>query len=292
MNGARATAAPEVITMTWLDAAFRWTHVVAGIVWIGHLYFFNFVNAQVAKTLDPDSRKKVVPELMPRALYWFRWGSVYTWTSGILLAGLVYWSVDNLVRKDEGGRAVIGHMPAVAISLVLIGVVFFVYEAVWKGLGKNERVGVGVLYGLFVVLLFFLSRIFTGRALFVHAGMLMGTIMVMNVWMRIWPAQKRIIQGVKGIAPAPDASVPAMAALRSKHNTYMSVPLVFAMVSNHYPTIFGADESWLVLAVILALGFVVAKLLYLKAASPAPALYGAPVATPPGGTPGVAAPKP
>lgn len=266
--------------------------MVAGILWIGHLYFFNFVNAQVVKTYDAESKKKVVPELMPRALYWFRWGAVYTWVSGILLAGLVYWSVDNLMRKDEAGRAVMAHMAGVAISLVLIGVVFFVYEAVWKAASKNERVGVGVLFGLFVVLLFFLSRIFTGRALFIHAGMLMGTIMAMNVWMRIWPAQKKIIQAAKGVAPAPDASVPAMAAMRSKHNTYMSVPLVFVMVSNHYPTIYGADASWLILSIILALGFALTKLLYLKSAGPAPALYGAPAVARPGGTPGVAAPKP
>ena len=63
----------------WLNAIFRWVHVVAGVMWIGHLWFFNFVNGQVAKTYDPDSRKKVVPELMPRALYWFRWGAAYTW---------------------------------------------------------------------------------------------------------------------------------------------------------------------------------------------------------------------
>src|SRR5207244_8220825 len=67
----------------WLNVIFRWVHVVAGVMWIGHLWFFNFVNAQVAKTYDPDSRKKVVPELMPRALYWFRWGAAYTWVTGI-----------------------------------------------------------------------------------------------------------------------------------------------------------------------------------------------------------------
>lgn len=278
--------------LPWLEAAFRWTHVVAGILWIGHLYFFNFVNAQLMKTYDTESRKKVVPELMPRALYWFRWGAVYTWTSGILLAGFVYWSVDNLVGKDASGRPVIAHMAGVAISLALIGVVFFVYDAIWKAAGKNERVGVGVLYGVFVVILFGLSRIFTGRAVFIHAGMLFGTIMVMNVWMRIWPAQKRIIQAVKGLAPAPDPSVPAMATLRSKHNTYMSVALVFTMIANHYPTIYGWDESWLILAAILAVGFLVTKLLYLKSASATPALYGAPSPVPPGGTPGVAAPKP
>src|SRR5207244_6699852 len=75
----------------WLNLVFRWIHVLAGILWIGHLYFFNFVNGQVAKTYDADSKKKVVPELMPRALYWFRWGAAYTWVTGILLLGLVYY---------------------------------------------------------------------------------------------------------------------------------------------------------------------------------------------------------
>lgn len=278
--------------MTWLEAVFRWTHVVAAILWIGHLYFFNFVNAQVAKAYDPESRKKVVPELMPRALYWFRWGAVYTWVSGILLAGLVYYSVDNLIRKDEAGRAAFSHIAGVAIALVLIGVVFFVYEAVWRALGKNERAAVGVLFGLFVILLVLLSRIFTGRALFIHAGMLFGTVMVMNVWMRIWPAQKKLIQAAKGVAPAPDAAVAPLAALRSKHNTYLSVPLAFTMVSNHYPTIYGWEHSWIVLAAMVAVGFGAAKLLYLKSAGPAPALYGTRAPLPPPGTPGMAAPKP
>src|SRR5262245_14794716 len=82
---------------TWMELLFRWMHVVAGIAWIGHLYFFNFVNSQVAKTYDADSKKKVVPELMPRALYWFRWGAAWTWITGFLLAGLVYYGTDNLM---------------------------------------------------------------------------------------------------------------------------------------------------------------------------------------------------
>jgi uncharacterized membrane protein len=277
---------------SWIEALFRWAHVVAGILWIGHLYFFNFVNSQVMKTYDPDSRKKVVPELMPRALYWFRWGAAYTWVSGFFLAGIVYYSVDNLVKKDVvTDQAAIPHVAGVAIALVLLGVVFFVYEAVWRAAGKNERGGVGALFALFVVLLAMLSRIFTGRAVFIHAGMLMGTVMVMNVWMRIWPAQKRVIQGVKGLAPAPEPSVPAAAAMRSKHNTYMSVALVFTMISNHYPTIYGWEHSWIILSAIIALAFAVTKLLYVKSAGPTPALYGAPATTPPSGTPGVAAPK-
>jgi uncharacterized membrane protein len=195
--------------MALLEAAFRWLHVVAGIVWIGHLYFFNFVNAQVAKTYDADSRKKVVPELMPRALYWFRFGALYTWISGLLLAGMVYWSVDNLVDRGVDGQPVMPHMGAVAIALFLIAIVFFVYEGIFRETSKNERVAVGVLYGAFVVVVFALSRFLTGRALFIHAGMLFGTVMAMNVWMRIWPAQREIIRAVKGVGPAasPGAAV-------------------------------------------------------------------------------------
>src|SRR6476646_7652004 len=82
---------------SYSEFLFRWIHVVAGIAWIGHLYFFNFVNAQLAKTYDADSKKKVVPELMPRALYWFRWGAAYTWVSGLILAAFSYYMVNNMV---------------------------------------------------------------------------------------------------------------------------------------------------------------------------------------------------
>src|SRR6267142_529431 len=87
--------------MTGMNIAFRWLHVVAGVMWIGHLYFFNFVNAQLAKTYDADSKKKVIPELMPRALYWFRWGAAWTWISGIMLFGLVYSMGGVLVPADS-----------------------------------------------------------------------------------------------------------------------------------------------------------------------------------------------
>src|SRR5258706_16033660 len=99
-----------------LNLLFRWIHVVAGVMWIGHLYFFNFVNSQVAKTYDAESKKKVVPELMPRALYWFRWGAVYTWITGILLLGVVYYNATNLVPGDSS----LGSGPGAAVSLAAI----------------------------------------------------------------------------------------------------------------------------------------------------------------------------
>jgi uncharacterized membrane protein len=250
-----------------LELLFRWIHVVAGIAWIGHLYFFNFVNSQVAKTYDADSKKKVIPELMPRALYWFRWGAAYTWVTGFLLAGMVYYMSPNLLPPEStmGGGGV-------GLSLLLIVAVFFVYDALWKAMAKNEQGGVIVSFVLVAVLLWGLSRVFAPRAVYIHLGMLFGTIMAMNVWMRIWPAQKKIIAAVKA-GTAPDAALAGMAGLRSKHNTYMSVPLVLSMVSNHYPTVYGSPYGWVILLVLVAAGWGLTKLLYLNAARPAPAKF-------------------
>jgi uncharacterized membrane protein len=252
----------------WLELVFRWIHVVAGIAWIGHLYFFNFVNAQVAKTYDGDSKRKVVPELMPRALYWFRWGAAWTWISGFLLAGLVYYMAPNLVTPDGG----MSKGAATGVSLVLIVVVFFIYDALWKAMAGREQAGVIVSFLLVAVLLWGMSCVFAPRAVYIHLGMLFGTIMAMNVWMRIWPAQRKIIAAIKG-GTAPDAALVAMAGLRSKHNTYMSVPLILSMVSNHYPTVYGGNAGWIIMLVLVAVGWGATRWLYGKSAGPAPARF-------------------
>ncbi|HME90147.1 MAG TPA: urate hydroxylase PuuD [Myxococcaceae bacterium] len=251
-----------------LDLIFRWAHVVAGIAWIGHLYFFNFVNAPVAKTYDADSKKKVVPELMPRALYWFRWGAAYTWISGFLLLGLVIYGGGVIVAPDSPLPA--GAASAIGVALLVVG--FLVYDVLWKTMAKNEQAAVIVSFILVVLVLFVMNLLFSKRAVYIHLGSIFGTIMAANVWMRIWPNQRKIIAATKA-GTAPDAAIVALAGLRSKHNTYMSVPLVFAMVSNHFPTIYGMDGSWILLAVLILVGWGVTKLLYKKAASPAPAQY-------------------
>jgi uncharacterized membrane protein len=251
-----------------LEMIFRWIHVVAGIAWIGHLYFFNFVNSQVAKTYDADSKRKVVPELMPRALYWFRWGAVWTWVTGFLLAGMVYYMSPNLLPPDS----TLSMGAGIGISLTLFVVVFFIYDALWKAMAKNEQAGIAVSFFLVAILVLAMGRVFAARAVYIHVGALFGTIMAMNVWMRIWPAQKKIIAAIKAGA-APDAALAAMAGLRSKHNTYMSVPLIFSMVSNHYPTMYGSAHGGLALIVLVAAGWGLTKLLFMKAAGPAPAKF-------------------
>jgi len=261
-------------TSPWLDAILRWTHVLAGILWIGHQYFSTFVEAQAKKACGADSTSKLASEMMARALYWLRWGAACTWVTGIVLTGLVYYSVtDNLVRREvrfafkyglttdftlATNDPVVSQRAGVMISLAIIVVVFLAYEAVWKVLGRYERSAAAVSLAAFALTLFLLSRVFTGRAVFLHAGALLGSIMAMNVWMRIWPAQKKAIQAMHGPARAPDTSAQGMAASRSKHNAYMSVPVVFAMVSN----MCDRDDGWAMMTALVLVGFALAWALY------------------------------
>src|SRR5215813_12272824 len=139
----------------WLELVFRWAHVVTGITWIGHLYFFNWVNAQLAKTYDADSKKKVVPELMPRALYFFRWGAAYTWVTGVLLLWLVYWEVPSLLVQ---AGVTLGLGASIAISIGVPIVAFAVYDILWSSpLGKNEQTAVIVSLVLLTAVAFGLS---------------------------------------------------------------------------------------------------------------------------------------
>ncbi len=259
---------------SWLQLVFRWVHVIAGIMWIGHLWFFNFVNAQVAKTYDADSKKKVVPELMPRALYWFRWGAAYTFITGILLLGMVYYMGGTLLSSPA--PVSVGTGASIGLGVLVLG--FLVYDVLWKQMAKQEMAGAVVSLVLAAVVAMGLGRLFSGRAVFIHMGALLGTLMAANVWMRIWPNQRRIIAAIKE-GQAPDAAAVALAGLRSKHNTYMSMPLMFFMVSNHYSNVYGMagsdhdlahDLGGLLTALFIAAGWGIAKFCFNKSGTDAP----------------------
>src|SRR5262249_6130801 len=172
----------------------------------------------------------------------------------------------NLLLADEtklGGPA-----GASAIVLAVWVVGFFVYDQLWKALEKKETAGVIVSFVLLAGMAFGLGQILVGRAMFIAIGGLLGTIMAANVWMRIWPAQRKIISATKA-GTAPDAAIAARSTLRSKHNTYMSIPLVFTMISNHFPSVLGNDWNWLILMVLVVAGWAVTKLIYKKSATAA-----------------------
>ncbi len=249
-----------------LEALLRWTHVVAGIMWIGHLWFFNFVNGPFQGKIDGPTKKIVNPELMPRALYWFRWGAAWTWVTGVLLLLMVFY-----MNKAAISNPLAGVGPAAYLMLLVTLLAAAAYDAVFKsGLGKDVRTGTAVCYvGLVViVLLFTYVGDFSYRGVAIHVGGLFGTTMAYNVWMRIWPAQKQIITAVKNGTPPP-ADLVAIAGARSRHNTFMSVPLVWMMINSHTTVPFA---SWGPSGMVGILGFVllgwwITSLLYKKAAT-------------------------
>lgn len=248
----------------WLQLIFRWAHVVAGITWIGHLYFFNWVNGPFQGKIDAATKKNVNPELLPRALYWFRWGAAWTWIFGILLAGLIYYQTrEVLFVPEQLGNPWLWFI----ILLVVAAVGFVIYNALMKAIA-NKTVAAIICLIIFAGVYYFFECVghYSGRALYIHAGMIFGTMMALNVWMVIWPSQRRIITALKeGTAADPDEV--KRAGLRSRHNTYMSVPLVFTMISNHYPTVYGADPAVRdgILAAIIIVGFLFVRWTYSKA---------------------------
>jgi len=257
----------------WLDVIFRWTHVVAGVLWIGLLYFFNWVNAQVAPKLDGPTKQKVLPELLPRALFFFRWGAAYTWITGVLLLHLVYHQgvMKSLSAAGPDGAAA-GVPGAVWIGLGMVLVAPFVYDALWKAMAKNAQAGIAVSFLLAVAAMYVFSEVlgYDGRTMTIHLGGLFGTIMAFNVWFRIWPAQRQIIAGIKSGTPA-DAALPALAGLRSKHNTFMSVPLIYSMLAQHNSVTW--EFGWWGMAIVVLIGWGVTWLIFRKSASAAPAQF-------------------
>jgi len=245
--------------MDFLQSIFRWIHVVAGIAWIGHLYFFNFVNSVFAPTMDGDTKKKVVPELMPRALYWFRWGAAWTWITGVLLVLLVFYH-NSQYLFDAGATWNAGAI----IMIIVTFAGFLVYDALANSVLKPLTTATFFISWIIVAAIVFLYHYLAGfgfRGYAIHLGALFGTIMAFNVWFRIWPAQQKIITATKN-GEAPDAAVVGLAGLRSRHNTYMSVPLVFTMLNQHSTW---AADSPAVLAALVLVGWGATYWLYTKA---------------------------
>ena len=264
--------------MELIHPIFKWLHIIAGIVWIGLLYFFNFINGHVAATMDGDSKKKVVPELMPRALYWFRWGAAWTWITGVVLLFVIFWITDLMPEnmrsiKNEDGSIFEPANMYIHLMLAVTFLAVFLYDIIYKSkIASNVRIATllsFILIGAYVYTLQHCAD-FEYRAFNIHLGAMFGTIMAFNVWFRIWPAQQKIITAIKA-GEAPDSSLVALAGLRSKHNTYMSIPLIWTMINQHTTYFSGVNllgidvqYGWLVLMGFVALGWHIVWQLYKK----------------------------
>lgn len=243
--------------MNLVESILRWFHVFAGILWVGHLYFFNFVHANFAPTMDAETKRKVLPELMPRALFWFRMGAALTWVTGFLLLGMVYHMGGMLFADPDGTWG-----PAAGILTLVVFLAPLPYDALYKGPLKDPRAGLVAGFVLSALIVVLMDRLagFSFRAYAIHLGTMYGTIMAFNVWFRIWPAQRQIVTAVKN-GEAPPADLVALAATRSMHNTYLSAPLLFTMIGQHAA---GNAGPLLVIAMIV-LGWGTVAHLYARA---------------------------
>src|SRR6266487_2022097 len=235
----------------WLNLGVRWIHVFAGIMWVGQTYYFTWLDGQFGK-LEKEARwngtvskvwmvhsggfysveRQKSLGVAPGQMRWFRWEALTTWLSGVILLVLVYYLGDGLIDPDV---ADISKQTGIAIGVGAMVAAWIIYDlAVCSPLGKSETAFAGFGLVMTAVAGWGLSHVFSGRAAYIHVGAIFGTIMTLNVWMRILPVQRRMIAAAAA-GEKFDASLSAQAKLRSKHNTYMAVPVVFLMMSNHYP---------------------------------------------------------
>jgi uncharacterized membrane protein len=224
--------------------------------------------------------KRKVPDLVSRTLHWFRWEAGTTWLSGMALLIIVYYlgggamidpdlqdSVAASYQQLLGGRlnaffdlSLHYYWFVIALGCVTLIGGWLVYDLMMLSrLRKNETAYAVIAYVLLVGITYGLTRVLSGRATYMHVGAMMGTIMAANVWMRILPAQKKMIAAINE-GRKPDDALSAQAKLRSKQNTFMAVPVVFIMISSHFPGVtYGEHYNWAVLAVLILVGWVAAK---------------------------------
>lgn len=262
---------PAVVT-EWLNLAVRWIHVIAAIMWIGSSLFFNWLDARIEQ--NERTREKgiegelwmvhsggfydvektlVAPKVMPRRLHWFKWEAAFTLLSGWLLLDIVFFQGGGVTLVDPSVSSL---SPAAATALVIAVLVgsWFVYDLLWRSpLTKNVYVGGVVTYALVVGILWLFAHEVSGRAAFLLTGAMMGTWMAVNVWVHIIPAQRGLVKAVTE-GTSPDAKLAKHAKTRSRHNNYMTYPVVLIMLSNHFPGVYGRASSWVVLAGIIAVG--------------------------------------
>jgi uncharacterized membrane protein len=259
----------------WLTIAARWIHIFAGIMWVGQTYFFTWLDGRFTELVHAvegasgkqDDRvwmvhsggfyvveKQKKPLLMPGKLHWFKWEAMITWVSGVTLLILVYYSGGLMVDENmDTTRPIIAGIAALVLS-------WPVYDLLWRFV-RNEKMGIMISYILLVGLAYELTRIMGGRAAYIHVGAAMGLIMTANVWSRILPAQRKMVKALE-TGGTVDLKLAEQAKTRSKHNTFMAVPVVFIMISNHFPvTTYGNDWNWVVLAVMILVGWGAAKII-------------------------------
>lgn len=254
--------------MEWLNLAIRWMHVIAGIMWIGASFYFIFLENNLNRTYGLRDelagnlwaihgggfyyleKYKVAPKVIPHDLHWFKYEAYFTWLSGFCLLFVVYYA-DAKAFMIDPTVADISTPAAIVIGIGSMVLGYVIYDVMCRSkliLNQGRFALVGML--IMTVICYALTHLLSGRAAFIHVGAVIGTIMVGNVFFTIIPSQKALVRAAKTAQPL-DASLGKKAGQRSLHNNYFTLPVVFIMISNHFPSTFGHSGNWIILMVMI-----------------------------------------
>jgi uncharacterized membrane protein len=259
----------EATVRELLDLLVRWVHVIAGIMWIGNSLLFNWLDRNL-RPVDPpregvqgtiwllhsgafyEAEKKLLPPGFPypEKVHWFMFQNLTTWLSGIGLLVLVYYMggaaymVDPAVADISAGAAV-----AIGVGTLAAG--WLVYDLIWRSpLAARTPLAFGLSFALLVGLSYGLTQVLSGRAAYIHVGAMLGTLMTGNVWFYVVPSQRALVAATKAGLPQ-DPALSLRAKQRSIHNNYMTFPVIFTMISAHFPSTYGHQLNWLILAILM-----------------------------------------
>ncbi|WP_241865422.1 urate hydroxylase PuuD [Paracoccus salsus] len=260
-----------VVIWEWLAFATRWLHVITAIAWIGSSFYFVALDLGLTKAPNMPmgahgeewqvhgggfyhiQKYLVAPERMPEHLTWFKWESYATWLSGAALLMVTYWAGANLYLIDPA-KMDLAIWQAIVISGGSLAIGWLIYDTLCKsGLGETPTVLMLLLFVALVIMGWGYDQVFTGRAALLHLGAFTATIMTANVFLVIMPNQRIVVADLKA-GRAPDPKYGKIAKLRSTHNNYLTLPVVFLMLSNHYPLAFASEYNWLIAALIFLMG--------------------------------------
>jgi uncharacterized membrane protein/cytochrome c551/c552 len=278
------------VIQEWLNLVVRWAHVVAAIMWIGDSFLFMWLDKQLLKPTNRTLEGDVVGEMfmahsggfyevvkrrsldkLPEPLHFFKWESYFTWISGFLLLIIVYYLGDRAMLTDASSP--LSHLQAIAISLGLIVAGLGLYDVLCRTPLIHNNIAFGAVgFVLITAAAFGISHVFSARASFLQVGAMLGTIMASNVFFRIIPSQQHMLASTKAGQPV-DTSYGARAKQRSTHNHYLTLPVLFTMLSNHFPVLYGHPQPWAILALMFLAGAGVKYIMNFRTETP-PAVFG------------------
>jgi len=259
----------EAYLLEWLTLFARWAHIVVGIAWIGASFYFIWLDNHLERAQDPQfagelyaihgggfyraQKYALAPAELPKTLHWFKWEAYWTWITGFLLLVLVYYVNAEIYLVDPAVMK-LSTAAAIGISVASLVLGLAIYEGLCRSpLGRNENALAIALLILLSLAAWGLTKIFSGRGAFIHFGAILGTIMAANVAHVIIPGQRELVRA-KQEGREPDPKYGLQGKQRSVHNTYFTLPVIFAMISNHHAMTYGHAWNWLVLIAMAIAG--------------------------------------